>query len=75
MTTATRMADKVAVVTGGARGIGLAYCERFAAEGCAVVIADVLDEEGEAAALLSVFGVFLVICWSNLVPDNRFLGN
>lgn len=45
-----RMRDKVAVVTGGARGIGLAYCERFTAEGCAVVIADVLDDEGEAAA-------------------------
>jgi NAD(P)-dependent dehydrogenase (short-subunit alcohol dehydrogenase family) len=32
---------KVAVVTGGASGIGLALCERFAAEGMAVVLADV----------------------------------
>jgi NAD(P)-dependent dehydrogenase (short-subunit alcohol dehydrogenase family) len=32
---------KVAVVTGGASGIGLALCERFAAEGMALVLADV----------------------------------
>ncbi len=36
--------DKVAVVTGAASGIGLAFCERFAAEGMKVVLADI--EEG-----------------------------
>ncbi len=43
--------DKVAVVTGGASGIGLAMVQRFAAEGMTVVAADVrkdaLDELGE----------------------------
>ncbi len=38
---------KVAVVTGGARGIGLAVARRYAAEGAVVVIADV---DGGAAA-------------------------
>lgn len=41
---------KVVVVTGGARGIGLAYCTRFANDGYAVVIADRLDDDGERAA-------------------------
>ena len=41
---------KVVVVTGGARGIGRAYCERFAKDGYAVVITDRMDEEGEQAA-------------------------
>src|SRR5215470_162297 len=36
--------DKVAVVTGGASGIGLALCTRFAAEGAQVVLSD-LDQE------------------------------
>ena len=41
---------KVAIVTGGARGIGAATSEAIAAEGAYVLIADVLDGEGEALA-------------------------
>jgi 3-oxoacyl-[acyl-carrier protein] reductase len=39
-----RLADRIAVVTGGSRGIGRAYTERFLREGASVVIADVDDE-------------------------------
>lgn len=41
---------KVAVVTGAARGQGEAEARRFAAEGAAVVVTDVLDEQGAAVA-------------------------
>ena len=41
---------KVAVVTGGASGIGLAVAERFAADGARVVIGDVNVDAGAAAA-------------------------
>ena len=41
---------KVAIVTGGASGIGLACAERFARDGCAVVIADVNETTGAAHA-------------------------
>lgn len=44
------LAGKVAIVTGGASGIGLAAVQRFVAEGARVVIADVAQEAGEAAA-------------------------
>ncbi len=45
-----RLEGKVAVVTGAGNGIGRACAVRFAEEGAAVVVADVLDEQGEAAA-------------------------
>ena len=43
-----RLSNKVAIVTGGADGIGKATSELFAREGAAVVIADVNAEKGEA---------------------------
>jgi NAD(P)-dependent dehydrogenase (short-subunit alcohol dehydrogenase family) len=48
-----RLADKVAIVTGAASGIGRAAAERFAAEGASVLVAD-LQEDGsrEVAAAL-----------------------
>jgi 3alpha(or 20beta)-hydroxysteroid dehydrogenase len=45
-----RLDDKVAIVTGASRGQGEAEARLFAREGAHVVIADVLDTEGEAVA-------------------------
>src|SRR4051812_41559944 len=41
---------KAAIMTGGARGIGLAVAERFVAEGASVIIGDREDDAGAAAA-------------------------
>jgi 3alpha(or 20beta)-hydroxysteroid dehydrogenase len=45
-----RLAGRRAVITGGARGIGRAIVERFVDEGAEVLLADVLEKEGSAAA-------------------------
>ena len=45
-----RLKDKVAIITGGAHGMGEAEARLFAKEGAAVVIADVLSDKGEAVA-------------------------
>ena len=42
--------SRVALVTGGASGIGRATCARLAADGLTVVMADIQDDAGEAAA-------------------------
>ncbi len=56
-----KLAGKVAIVTGGARHIGARYCQRLAAEGAAVVIADVLDGENVAQEIRSKGGKALAV--------------
>jgi NAD(P)-dependent dehydrogenase (short-subunit alcohol dehydrogenase family) len=46
-----RLQDKVAVVTGGARGIGATLAKAFAAEDAKVVVADISDTEPCVAAI------------------------
>jgi NAD(P)-dependent dehydrogenase (short-subunit alcohol dehydrogenase family) len=53
-----RFLGRVAVITGGGSGIGLATARRLAAEGAKVVIADLAAESGKAAAD-EVDGVFV----------------
>jgi NAD(P)-dependent dehydrogenase (short-subunit alcohol dehydrogenase family) len=44
-----RLGEKVAVITGAGSGMGRVAAELFASEGARVVVADVVDETGEAA--------------------------
>ena len=46
----SRLKDKVAIITGGARGQGEAEARYFVEQGAKVVITDVLDSEGEKVA-------------------------
>jgi NAD(P)-dependent dehydrogenase (short-subunit alcohol dehydrogenase family) len=45
-----KLEGKVAVVTGGARGIGAAICRRYADDGARVAVADILTDEAAALA-------------------------
>jgi 3alpha(or 20beta)-hydroxysteroid dehydrogenase len=45
-----RLDGKVALITGGARGMGKSHVRHFVAEGAQVVFGDVLDDKGAAAA-------------------------
>ena len=45
-----RLKDKVAIVTGGAHGMGEAEARLFANEGAKVVVADILASDAEKVA-------------------------
>lgn len=71
---AGRLAGKVAIVTGGASGIGRVIAKLFSAEGAQVVVSDVQDAIGQSAAN-EIGGVFLHhdICdetrWTEVVAE------
>ncbi|MBO0881620.1 MAG: glucose 1-dehydrogenase [Mycobacterium sp.] len=45
-----RVAGKVALISGGARGMGASHARALVAEGAKVVVGDILDDEGKALA-------------------------
>ncbi|MEO8816020.1 MAG: glucose 1-dehydrogenase [Mycobacterium sp.] len=45
-----RVAGKVALISGGARGMGAAHARALVAEGAQVVVGDIIDEQGERLA-------------------------
>ncbi|HTQ66698.1 MAG TPA: SDR family NAD(P)-dependent oxidoreductase, partial [Puia sp.] len=51
-----RLKDKVALITGGANGIGLATTERFAKEGAKIILWDVSDKGNEVEKRLKKKG-------------------
>ena len=51
-----RLDDRVAIVTGGAKGIGQHYARALAAEGARLMIADIADGKEIAAALAREHG-------------------
>jgi NAD(P)-dependent dehydrogenase (short-subunit alcohol dehydrogenase family) len=55
-----RLKGKVAVITGGGSGIGLATARRMAAEGATIVIGD-MDEKAGTAAATELGGLFVKV--------------
>ncbi len=51
-----RLDGRVAIVTGGAQGIGAAYCKRLAEEGARVVVADIVPGDAVAGVIRQAGG-------------------
>ncbi|WP_155769524.1 SDR family NAD(P)-dependent oxidoreductase, partial [Mycobacterium asiaticum] len=65
-----RLAGRVAVITGGGSGIGLAAARRMHAEGATIVIGDIDNEAGGAAAE-ALSGLYVPVDVSDEESVNR----
>ena len=57
-----KLSGKTAVITGGGRGIGKAYCERLAADGANVVVVDIDDATAVVAELKGTGKMTSMVC-------------
>jgi len=68
-----RLKNKVAIVTGGASGIGAATCRLYAQEGAAgIVVADINEEAGRSVAdyIVQAGGEAIFIIWMSAWSPN-----
>ncbi|MCK5145168.1 3-oxoacyl-[acyl-carrier-protein] reductase [bacterium] len=66
------MKDKVAVVTGGARGIGKAICEKLARQGCNVVVSDIDGDGAKTTAKeLEALGISAIGVAANVADADQ----
>ena len=69
---APRLKDRVAIVTGGAQGIGRAYAEALAGEGAAIAIVDTRRERAEeTAAVLRAIGARAIVCVADVAKQDE----
>ncbi|MEL6388919.1 MAG: 3-oxoacyl-ACP reductase FabG [Bacteroidota bacterium] len=66
-----RLENKIAIVTGGARGIGEAICEQFVKEGARVIIWDLLDHGQEVADRLGPNASFMKLSITSADEVNK----